>query len=346
MTLLARHFICCHTQRLLRHLLPLLVIAQCPVDAIAARHPAPLLIYGQPVEIVDGALHFSGRITHNGPNAISSAVGTLQLSARSVRWPRAKTPTYVCHHAALSGSLNYVNVGPAPPRLTLSKGVFEIANFRWKAFLLHHISGLISYQRETLTVKSCHGMFNHHPWMLTASYQPVTGTVQVWLHATGINQQRIFQFFAPSKLDVVGPANLTAEFIWKPHRRPIGHLTIRASGPGLLKIKNVPILTRRVVNAYGRRMAALMMEDLRDYPFVSETLTAQETAKGMQIRFLFIRGKGNPQKLKPHLIKIDGQKVMYRPRDLKSYSSTILLPNTGIRKLYNLAHEFTHPDIH
>lgn len=320
-----------------------LFVAAFPVSA-ESNPRAPLLIYGQPVEIIGGAVKFTGKMTDANPSTVSAAVGTLRLSANVIRWPSARKPLYIFHKAFFAGHIHYAKAGTSAVSVSLSNGSFHITSFHWKSVLLDSITGSMSYSHRTLTVKSCHGMLRQHPWTLTAEYQSASGTLHVTLMATNIDQKLLFKFFDPSKLDVIGPAKLTAEFTWTPHHRPMGSLTLSSVGPGVLKIKNVPILSKRVVNVYGRRMASLMMEDLRDYPFVTERLTASETAKGLQIRFYFLRGTSNPQKLKPHLIKLDGHEFMYRPRDLKSYSSTITLPNTGIYKLYKLAREFTHPD--
>ncbi len=339
-------FLPCRCRCFLAGLLPSMIAATFPVMA-AGHHPkAPLLIDGQPVEIIGGAVKFTGRLTDGRPGTVSTASGILRLSADVIRWPSARKPLYIFRKAFLTGRIDYAKAGSSSVRFSLSSGTFHMASFHWKSLLLDSISGGINYHRGSLVVKSCHGMLRHHPWTLMAEYQPASRILHASLMMTNINQKLLFQFFAPSKLDVIGPARVSAEFTWKPHQRPVGSLRLSSVGPGLLKIKNVPILSQRVVNAYGRRMATLMMEDLREYPFVTERLTARETAKGMQIRFHFLRGKSNPQKLKPHLIKIDGHEVMYRPRDLKSYSSTITLPNTGIYKLYKLAREFTHPDAH
>ncbi len=323
-----------------------LYVTTFPVLAVERKPQAPLLIYGQPVEIIGGAVKFTGKMTDVTPGTVSAASGTLRLSASVIRWPSARKPLYIFHKAFLVGHIDYAKAGNSAISFTLSSGTFHMASFHWKSLVLDSISGGINYQHGSVMVKSCQGILQNHPWTLTAEYQPASGILHASLMMTNINQKLLFQFFAPSKLDVIGPARVSAEFTWKPHQRPVGSLTLSSVGPGMLKIKNVPILSKRVVNAYGRRMATLMVEDLREYPFVTERLTASETAKGMQIRFHFVRGKSNPQKLKPHLIKIDGHEVMYRPRDLKSYSSTITLPNTGIYKLYKLAREFTHPDAH
>lgn len=315
-------------------------------NAVAAANHAvpPLLIFGKPVEIIDGAMQFTGKIIHAGPADIAAAKGVVKLSAQTVRWPSARKPLYTFKLPRLAGELDYAKSRPAATRLVLSAGTFELGLFRWKTIVLKVIAGLVSYSHGTLIVKSCHGLWHHHPWQLAATYQTTSGTIHVRLTAARIDQQRLFQFFAPSRIDVTGPAKLTAEFSWKPHQHPVGSVTIESIGPGILKIKNIPVLTRRVVYAYGKRMAMLMMEDLREYPYIHERLTARENAQGLQIRYHFVRGTSNPQHLKPHMVSIDGQEVMFRPRDLKSYSNTITLPHTGIRKLYRLSREFTHPD--
>lgn len=323
------------------------VTAWCLIpSAAAANRPAPLRIFGQPVEIINGAIHFTGKITHSTPGVISTAKGAIQLAASIVRWPSARKPLYTLHQVGLTGNIRYDNTAPPMKQLTLTGGAFKIADFNWTHIQLDKISGMAKYSQGKLVITSCHGMYRNHPWTLSADYNSERGTLSVNLQMTKINQQRIFQFFVPSKLNVIGPATLTAHFTWHRNGHVTGKLSLKAVGPGMLEIKSVPILTQRVVQAYGQSMAMLMIEDLREYPFIGENLTATENAQGMIIRYSFIRGTGNPQKLKPQMIKIDGRKVLFRPRDLKSYSNTIRLPGTGIRKLLKLSHEFTHPDRH
>ena len=323
------------------------VTAWCLIpSAAAANRPAPLRIFGQPVEIINGAIDFTGKVTHSTPGVISRAEGAIHLAASIVRWPSARKPLYTFHQVGLTGKIRYDNTAPPTKKLTLTRGVFKIARFNWTHIQLDKISGMATYSLGKLVITSCHGMYRNHPWTLSADYDSASGTLSVHLLMTKINEQRIFQFFAPSKLNVIGPAKLAAHFTWHHNGHLTGKLSLTAVGPGMLEIKSVPILTQRVVKAYGRSMAMLMIEDLREYPFVSERLTATENAQGMVIRYSFIRGIGNPQKLKPQMIKIDGRKVLFRPQDLKSYSNTIRLPGTGIRKLLKLSHEFTHPDRH
>ncbi|MGC8560865.1 MAG: hypothetical protein ACP5O1_09325 [Phycisphaerae bacterium] len=268
------------------------------------------------------------------------------MSASIVRWPNALKPLYTFRQVGLDGKIRYDSTAPPIKQLTMTGGEFKIARFNWTHIQLDKISGMAGYSEGKLVVTSCHGMYRNHPWTLSADYDLASGTLSVNLQMTNINQQRIFQFFAPSKLNVIGPATLTAHFTWHRNGHLTGKLSLKAVGPGMLEIKSVPILTQRVVQAYGQSMAMLMIEDLREYPFTSESLTATENAHGMIIRYSFTRGTTNPQKLKPQLIKIDGRTVLFRPRDLKSYSNTIRLPGTGIRKLLKLSREFTHPDRH
>lgn len=317
-----------------------------PVAPAAALHQAPLLIFGQPVEIVDGAIHFTGRVTYSQPGVVSSAKGAIQLAAQLVRWPDAQHPVYTLRGIGLSGRINFNRTAPAMSQLSLTGGTIQIGRFDWNNYGVDSIRGLINYAGQRLVIKNCHGLYRKHPWTMNASYDSARGIARVHLQMTDVNQRRLFQFFAPSKLDVDGPAALTANITWHRDGHFTGELSLTATGPGMLKIKSVPILTQRVVNAYGRNMAMLMMEDLREYPYVKESLTATENSHGMVIRYSFIRGKGNPQNLKPRLVNIDGREVLFRPRDLKSYSNTITLPGTGIRKLLKLCHEFTSPDHH
>ena len=325
----------------------LIPLISSPVSSvIAANEPAPLLIFGQPVEIINGTIHFTGKVTHSPPGMISTAAGVIKLAAALVRWPNAHSPLYTLRYIGLKGKIRYDRTAMPMKQLTLSGAAFNVGQFHWTHIGLDKIRGMISYSQGILAVKSCHGLYRKHPWTLSAEYNSVRGLLSVHLLMTKINQRRIFQFFVPSKLNIIGPAKLAAHFVRHRNGHLTGKLSLTSVGPGMLEIKSVPILTQRVVKAYGRSMAMLMMEDLREYPFVSEHLTATENAQGMVIRYSFIRGTGNPQKLKPQLIMIDGHEVLFRPRDLKSYSNTIQLPGTGIRKLFKFSHEFTNLNRH
>ncbi len=308
--------------------------------------PAPLLIYGHPVEIVDGFIQFAGTMKDRTASKVSWAAGMLYLGAKTLRWPDAKHPLYRFHQLKMSAKLLFARPKTGLPHTRLTQGNFSIASIRWQKQTFRHAVGQFNYRGQILSITTFHALYHKVPCVMTAHYNHFTGNLRAHLKILRINQKEIFKFFAPTHVNVIGPASLTANIQISGAGVLSGNITLNSVGPGLLEVKNVPLLTRRAVSVYGRRMATLIVEDLRKYPYAAEHLTATESGGTLVIKYHFTRTNTNPQKLKAHMVTIGGTKMLFTPQDLKSYSSTITLPHIGLRRLLKLSGEFTHPDKH
>lgn len=327
------------------HTLPTSAAANRRVAAtrISSVHAVPhrLYIAGQPMVITNGHIRFTGTLHTWGNNFIVAALGRFHLGATKLAWSAAHPPIISSTGLAAQGYIHFWHGAKGIAHVHIHNGlaVFKTLGLKYITVSAGKINWALQNNQLTATAITA----NWKQTMIQASgmYNLSTRVGHVLITIPKFKQQRFFALLAPQRVNIQGLGNMMIRLTFNAVGDMTGSLNLAGLHAGYLQLHQVPLLREVLTGSYGQAMAAAMADDLHDYPFTQERVRVRLTRTGMIFKMDFIRGPGNPMHLKPRTVNIDGKKMLFRARDLKSIHLTIPVRNLTLRKLLALAQQFS-----
>ncbi len=301
----------------------------------------PVKFGGAHVHIANGAIIFNGTIKYSGNKRIQSCHGTLRLGADEIRWPARRPAVFTLEGFQTTGQLNIWRQPATIRHIRLDHGATQFAGLVWHAQHLRKGYAKWRIRNGILRVADFQARWGKARITMKGNYflRRADGDLAIDIHQ--LNQKTLFSLLAPRHLSIDGKADLQAKLSFNWRGEIIGSIDLRSDGPGLLKVRDTPILERAFAGAYGPGMAYVTMQELKEYPYRQEDIR-MVAAKDQTTLFLhFLRGTGNPGHLQPHYVTFAGKRFLVKAGGLKTIHLTIPLPHLPLRRLIVLVRRFS-----
>ncbi len=301
----------------------------------------PVKLGGGYVHIANGTIIFNGTIKYSGDKQIQSCHGTLRLGADEIRWPARRPAVFTLEGFQTTGQLNIWHKPATVRHIRLNHGATRFAGLVWQTQYLRKGYAKWRIRNGILRMADFRAWWGKARITMKGNYSLRRADGDLAIDINQLNQKTLFSLLAPSRLSIDGRACLQARFSFNRRGEIIGSIDLRSAGPGLLKVRDIPILERAFAGAYGQGMAYVTMQELKEYPYRQEDIRIV-AAKDQTTLFLhFLRGTGNPGHLQPHYVTFAGKRFLVKAGGLKTIHLTIPFPHLPLRELLVLIRRFS-----
>ncbi len=293
------------------------------------------------IAVRDGSVKFTGIMHTNGPNHLDNCQGTLSLSAPILAWPNKAKPLLICRGLQASALLHYWHDAQGHRHIHLRGGqvTFATLSLSWLTFSNGHIA--LNLRRHILAITALSVHCRHAVMSATGQYNLATHTGALAASVTNLHEHLFLERLYPKHVDAHGVAALSLHLNLSSHGQITAAAHLKGMGPGLLRLRDLPIVASLVHIKYTGVLASAILQDMRDYPYAHENVAFNLGAASSTLTLQFLRGHGNPGHIPDRKFVYQGHVVIFRPNSLRSIRVSIPMPGATLPHLLQLLQQFS-----
>ncbi|NNM86609.1 MAG: hypothetical protein HKL96_12740 [Phycisphaerales bacterium] len=293
------------------------------------------------IAVRDGSVKFTGIIHTSGPNHLDNCRGTLSLNAPFLAWPNKAKPVLICHGLQASALVHYWHDAHGQRHIHLRSGkvTFAALSLSWLTFSNGQIT--LSVRKHILAITALAAHCRQAAISATGHYNLALHTGLLVASVTNLHEHLFLRRLYPTHVDAHGVAALTLHLNLSSHGQISATAHLKGIGPGLLRLRDLPIVASLVHIKYTGVLASAILQDMRDYPYAHENVAFFVGAASSKLTLEFLRGNGNPGHIPNRKFVYQGHVVIFRPNSLRSIRISIPMPGATLPRLLQLLQQFS-----
>ena len=299
-----------------------------------------LVIAGHVLGVINGSFQFTGKIDYtNSPQGrnIKTCRGSIAMAADMVRWPARTTPVLQCTGLKLRGWVHHFQVTGGNAETTLRSVKVAFAAAMYQRYRFTNTTARVAVSPHALLINSVVTTWKQAILHGEGEYFFAQRSINFRLKANHLRQQNLFALISPRHVSIRGMARLRATVNIDAEGDIMGTIDLRGIGPGILYVRDIPVLENALAHVYGKGLATVTILELKAFPYIKEHLRIASGRNDSILSLSLKRGKGNPAKIRPRMITLNGHKFLFQADNMPSIHFTLPLPKTSLKELIQLA---------